>query len=692
MGPMPVPPLALEELLAESSWLRCLARRLVAGEDAAEDLVQATWLAALRHPPADGPARPWLARVARRLAANFRRGEARRRTHEAAAPAAEPVDPRTAAEVLDTQRVLVEAVLRLPEPLRTTVVLRYVQGLDSQAIGRRQGTPAGTVRWRLKQALELLRADLDRRFGGERERWLTAFAPWIGAPGALATVATTSPLAKTGVGAGLVLGGLLGAFVVYTLVGGAGRERQRATHVAHSASPEAAQTPVALRAAIAPVPDGLVESAPTATRESTPRVGPRAPPRKAPVRGRLWIKGTTDPLDELLTLHLRSGDLAVKERVVTAPDGTFVSAAAFPRGVVLATVLRPSGTVADELETFFEPAAGEEWNLAVRWPTFVSFRVVDRAGDPLAGVHVTLAGETPADEEAVSETRKPGEVRIEGLSPGRYVLALRRGFAHGERRILVARGPNELGELELRAAGGGEIRGEMRCARGENTGTVLLLDLDGTLLARASTIERGRPGVFEFVFADVPPGGYRLVPLAYDGRRYEPESMRVSPPETGLVFEASGTRPAFEVQWPEDVESGSTFVRFHGRWFFEQGFSRADVERWFVLAEGRRPASGDPPASGPVVPRLEPGWGHALLFVEVGADPAFPHGSGIAGNPLAGVEVLADGRPVATSDASGLALLSLEAEPEVLAFHKPGWLVQARDLGDWTTVVTMRRD
>jgi DNA-directed RNA polymerase specialized sigma24 family protein len=55
-----------EALLAEARWLRRLATSLI-GEDA-EDLVQATYLAALRSPPAgDRPLRPWLGRVRRHL-------------------------------------------------------------------------------------------------------------------------------------------------------------------------------------------------------------------------------------------------------------------------------------------------------------------------------------------------------------------------------------------------------------------------------------------------------------------------------------------------------------------------------------------------------------------------------------------------------------------------------------------------
>src|SRR5688500_16823602 len=72
----------IEELLQQAPWLRRLAAKLVAG-DAADDLVQETWLAALMHPPGrGGPVRPWLARVAHNLAQNLRRGERRRSEHE----------------------------------------------------------------------------------------------------------------------------------------------------------------------------------------------------------------------------------------------------------------------------------------------------------------------------------------------------------------------------------------------------------------------------------------------------------------------------------------------------------------------------------------------------------------------------------------------------------------------------------
>ena len=52
-------------------------------------------------------------------------------------------------------------VLELDEPFRSTLLLRYVEGRSAADIARRQGVPAGTVRWRLKAALDDVRA----RFG-----------------------------------------------------------------------------------------------------------------------------------------------------------------------------------------------------------------------------------------------------------------------------------------------------------------------------------------------------------------------------------------------------------------------------------------------------------------------------------------------------------------------------------------------
>ena len=75
--------------------------------------------------------------------------------------------PRTPEQMLERARVertLTDLVLELEEPYRTTVLLRYREGLTAEAIAKQQGVPAGTVRRRLKTALDRLR-DAARRQG-----------------------------------------------------------------------------------------------------------------------------------------------------------------------------------------------------------------------------------------------------------------------------------------------------------------------------------------------------------------------------------------------------------------------------------------------------------------------------------------------------------------------------------------------
>jgi RNA polymerase sigma factor (sigma-70 family) len=194
----------IEELLGQAGWLRRLAAGLVADPQAADDLVQETWIAALRSPPEAGRApRPWLARVLGNLASNRRRDERRRREHEADIGPERPVPaPDALAQEVELQRLLAEAMGKLEEPLRSVVVLRYFHGLDSAQIARELGLPASTVRSRLAKALGELRAELDRRFGGERKAWVVCLG------GLLRTEALAPVAATTSVGAGLGLAAL----------------------------------------------------------------------------------------------------------------------------------------------------------------------------------------------------------------------------------------------------------------------------------------------------------------------------------------------------------------------------------------------------------------------------------------------------------------------------------------------------
>jgi RNA polymerase sigma factor (sigma-70 family) len=167
------------ELLAHTAWLQRLARRLV-DPASADDLVQETWATAVRsQPDRDRPLRPWLGTVLRNLAISRARTARRLRAKLPLLTADEA--PLPSAEELyayhEAQRLVAEAVTALEEPFRSTVLLRYGQEIDAGEIARRQGIPAGTVRWRLKRGLDQMRAALDARHGDDRKKWTILLAP-----------------------------------------------------------------------------------------------------------------------------------------------------------------------------------------------------------------------------------------------------------------------------------------------------------------------------------------------------------------------------------------------------------------------------------------------------------------------------------------------------------------------------------
>src|SRR5262245_48236445 len=135
-------------LLADASWVRALARALVADAATADDLAQETLLAALERGGDESPMpRRWLAAVLRNLARRAHRGDARRAARESAT--ARPEALPSAHELVERAeglRRLVALVLALEEPYRSTVLLRYVEELSPSEIAARQRVPVATVK------------------------------------------------------------------------------------------------------------------------------------------------------------------------------------------------------------------------------------------------------------------------------------------------------------------------------------------------------------------------------------------------------------------------------------------------------------------------------------------------------------------------------------------------------------------
>jgi RNA polymerase sigma-70 factor (ECF subfamily) len=174
----------LAGLLADGAWLTRLARGL-AGADA-DDVVQETWMRALRRRPDRNRAlRPWLAEVARNFARDRARSRSRREEREQAVVymgEGQTASPEEILSRLDLQRMIAELVAALDAPLRETVFLLYCEGRTAAEIARLKSIPEGTVRWRHKTALERLRRGLDERHGGDRDSWLRVFVPLLGVP------------------------------------------------------------------------------------------------------------------------------------------------------------------------------------------------------------------------------------------------------------------------------------------------------------------------------------------------------------------------------------------------------------------------------------------------------------------------------------------------------------------------------
>lgn len=150
---------------AASGRLLLLAAHL--GGGGGEDLVQATFLAAMRRGRTWDRSRPllaWLAAILQNEARQrWRRSSRRREVELAAAPAQDAVgadDPAALAASAETVESVLRAIDELPVDYRQVLRLRLVHGLEPIEIARALELSAGAVRVRLHRGRERLRAVL----------------------------------------------------------------------------------------------------------------------------------------------------------------------------------------------------------------------------------------------------------------------------------------------------------------------------------------------------------------------------------------------------------------------------------------------------------------------------------------------------------------------------------------------------
>lgn len=168
----------LTQLLAEREWLQRLARGLLGDGPDADDLAQETVVRAIDSGLPRVLTRGWLATIARNLKAERHRAELHRQARERSSARPEREDPAESLERAAFQRELLDAVLKLPDPGRTAVVLRFLDGLSYEEVAARQDCSVQAVRKRVSRALQELRSQLDEG-RGSRGAWAGLLLPYL---------------------------------------------------------------------------------------------------------------------------------------------------------------------------------------------------------------------------------------------------------------------------------------------------------------------------------------------------------------------------------------------------------------------------------------------------------------------------------------------------------------------------------
>jgi RNA polymerase sigma-70 factor (ECF subfamily) len=412
-----------EVLLEHRAFVRAIARGLLGDEHAAEDVAQESLLAGLHRPPRGPNVRAWLGAVARNLALMARRAEARRQRREerAARPEALPSTAEAVAR-LDLQRKIVEAVLALDEPYRTTVVQRFFYDLTPGEIAERLGVPRETVRTRLRRALEQLRQRLDGEYGGDRRAWSLILVPMVlpaAGPRAAAGVVVMTTKAKLPIAAVAALLLTMTFFVGWRLLRDERGRRNGDRGPRHAADATASEQAVTPKLP-APIELARVDR----ERDLHGRV---VSPAGEPVGG-ARLRVVSRPWERTNVLAEFAPELG--SDTLSAADGSF--RLPLRRGALVDLHVRAEG-YADL--TLARLQAGERVEVTLAHARRTVVRVEDFHGRPVAGATVLLARyayEGGPRIERKRVTGRAGRVVFDGLPGGVTLRAIASHPDHGQ--------------------------------------------------------------------------------------------------------------------------------------------------------------------------------------------------------------------------------------------------------------------
>jgi RNA polymerase sigma-70 factor (ECF subfamily) len=674
---MQPPTVPTDALLAESAWLRRLARRLVRDEARAEDAVQDTLVAALERERAGRvPGRPWLAAVLRNSVRFDARSGARRAAREAHAAAPDAPPPDEVVARLEAHRRLVEAVLALEEPYRTALALRFLEGLPPRAVARRTGVPVKTAHTRIDRALAKLKERLDRSFG-RRDTWCAALAQ-LGR-GKLALPLGLGTLGGAAMGSAIKWGGAAallaaGGFLV--------QSRLSEPEAPSAPAPARAQEERSLAELDAPrAPEGPGgEAAPrTAVAAAAAGAAPApAEPAAAPTFSGSVVDGAGRPVEGVMVVYGIEGFPGPQPELEQRSGRTDAG------GIFRLPLQRQGGRLSVEDERWAcVSSPGLAWMPPPEPPVVVvgprrayGGVVVDAAGEPVAGVELYCAppGGTPEGEAAPHATSD---------AAGRFRCAA--GFTPGLRlcvRSFVYRStPLELPDADAldlvvaveRQLAEGALAGRVVDGQGQgvpgayvSAGTVALqTDETGGFTLDPRTIPTAAARLDEIVAVHVgfQPARRSLAGLSPEERMdLRLELVERSLSIEGTVLDAEGAPVPKAIVWtfdatpfgvvPVEIEDGSWFgvpATMEGLATgnpYSESYLRADEQGRFEL-EGLMPRAYalyamDPEtlaAGGPL--EVDAGERSAVLRLRGGerAGPVAGRVTNLAGAPLAGVHV-----------------------------------------------------
>lgn len=574
-----------EEILAQMSWVRRLARGLVSDPGVAEDLAQNAWLIALQRPPRPGSGEPglraWFATVTRRLAKDWLRSEGSRHARERTVARNEA--DASASEVVERgalQTRVSEAVMGLDEPYRSTILFRYLDELSIPEIAERMAASPAAIRKRLWRGLAKLRATLDEEYEGGRSAWTHALVLLVLPKAESTPEAAGASLPSVTAPAALVLFFAAVISIAWWGFGRTGDPRNIPTRGVPSTAPSDVELAKA-------DPDGLdVRVAFPEGAHADP--APEPPP---PARIRLWgivIDPRNQPVPGVaLRYHrtLEDGSSVEGAGALSDFEGRFELDVLPGRGQVRVEGERHSqvlGALVYEL--------GQESELCVvaapRRSLFGS--ITGRDGHPLPNATVNFRyghdfradipralGHTELDNRsAVSDDA--GRFQFEDVPgvPGCQVRVVRPGYF--SKRVMIPEDPNSELNIELEPADhdprvlwGVVVDPEGRPVEGARVGggpaAAMLTGPDGSF--QADVREFAHQGVMWAVAEGYLPGSaaFDLGPRRRGEGPFPPLRIELGGPTAriqGRLFDAEGEPAGCGMVW---IEGGTTFGRTYVR-------------------------------------------------------------------------------------------------------------------------------